>query len=130
LTTPTAQSVANRIAAGEYDQHLGTFFEALQVRFADGVATMRWVINFEDVHVTEDDLTLDEAFMIEKVAGCTWGDIEPVRSAAHCRAILAVCMGQRLELKPEEVEARLKSIKVVDLLKSIKRETVYPAPLG
>jgi len=91
---------------------------------------MRWVINFEDVHVTEDDLTLDEAFMIEKVAGCTWGDIEPVRSAAHCRAILAVCMGQRLELKPEEVEARLKSIKVVDLLKSIKRETVYPAPLG
>ena len=101
MTSPSGQNIANRIAAGDYD----------------------------GLHVTEDDLTLDEAFKIEKVAGCTWGEIEPIRSAAHCRAILAVCMSDRLNLTPEETEERLKGVKVVELLKSIKREAVVPAPL-
>ena len=87
------------------------------------------MLEINPLNVTEDDLTLDEAFKIEKVAGCNWGEIEPVRSAAHCRAILAVCMAERLTLSMEEVETRLKAIKVVELLKSIKRETVVPAPL-
>ena len=129
MTSPSGQNIANRIAAGDYDTHLGAIFEAFQVRFNEGAVGLRWVINFEDLHVTEDDLTLDEAFKIEKVAGCTWDAIEPVRSAAHCRAILAVCMGDRLNLSVEEVEARLKTVKVVELLKSIKREAVVPAPL-
>ena len=129
MTSPSGQNIANRIAAGDYDDHLGAIFEALQVRFNEGAATSRWVISFEDLNVTEDDLTLDEAFMIEKVAGCTWDAIEPVRSAAHCRAILSVCMTQRLNLTAEEADQRLKALKVVELLKSIKREMVVPAPL-
>ena len=129
MTSPSGQNIANRIAAGDYDTHLGAIFEALQIRFNEGAVGMRWVIDFEGLNVTEDDLTLDEAFKIEKVAGCNWGEIEPVRSAAHCRAILAVCMAERLNLSMEEVETRLKAIKVVELLKSIKRETVVPAPL-
>jgi len=129
VTSPSGQNIANRIAAGDYDDHLSAIYEAIQIRFNEGVAGLRWVINFEDLNVTEDDLTLDECFMIEKVAGCTWGEIEPVRSASHCRAILAVCMAERLNLTMEEVEVRLKKIKVVDLLKGIKREVVSPAPL-
>ena len=129
MTSPSGQNIANRIAAGDYDDHLGAFFEALQVRFSEGAASMRWVIRFDGLEVSEDDLTLDEAFKIEKVAGCTWGEIEPIRSAAHCRAILAVCMAERLNLSMDEVEVRLKAIKVVELLKSIKREQVSPAPL-
>ena len=129
MTSPSGQNIANRIAAGDYDTHLGAIFEALQVRFNEGAVSMRWVINFDDLYITEDDLTLDEAFKIEKVASCNWGEIEPVRSAAHCRAILAVCMSERLNLSTEEVESRLKTLKVVDLLKAIKREPVSPAPL-
>lgn len=129
MTSPSGQDTANRIAAGDYDGDLGAIFEALQVRFNEGAVAMRWVIDFDGLNVTEDDLTLDEAFKIEKVAGCNWGEIEPVRSAAHCRAILAVCMADRLNLSADEVEARLKGIKVSELLKAIKRETVVPAPL-
>ena len=129
MTSPSGQNIANRIAAGDYDTHLGAIFEALQVRFNEGAVGMRWVIDFDGLCVTEDDLTLDEAFKIEKVAQVTWGEIEPTRSAAHCRAILAVCMAERLNLTMEDVEARLKAIKVVELLRCIKRETVVPAPL-
>lgn len=129
MTSPSGQNIANRIAAGDYDNALGAIFEALQVRFNVGAASTRWVIDFDGLNVTEDDLTLDEAFKIEKVAGCTWAEIEPLRSAAHCRAILAVCMGDRLNLTSEEVEQRLKAVKVVELLQAIKRETVVPAPL-
>jgi hypothetical protein len=129
VTSPSGQNIANRIAAGDYDGELGAIFEALQLRFTDGAAAMRWVIDFDGLNVTEDDLTLDEAFKIEKVAGCNWGEIEPVRSAAHCRAILAVCMADRLNLSAEEVETRLKGVKVSELLKAIRRESVVPAPL-
>ena len=129
MTSPSGQNIANRIAAGDYDDHLGAIYEALQIRFNEGAAGLRWVISFDDLHVAEDDLTLDEAFMIEKVTGCTWDQIEPVRSAGHCRAILAVCMAERLGLSMDDVEARLKTVKVVDLLKGIKREVVSPAPL-
>ena len=129
MTSPSGQNIANRIAAGDYDTHLGAILDALQIRLSEGAASIRWVIDFDGLNVTEDDLTLDEAFKIEKAAGCTWGEIEPVRSAAHCRAILAVCMAERLNLNSEEVDARLKTVKVVELLKSIKREAVSPAPL-
>ena len=92
---------------------------------------MKWSINLPelDLQLSEDDLTLDEAMLIERMANCTWAEIDPVRSAAHSRAILAACLSQRNALTPDEANERLKSLKVVDLLSAIKRVEVNPAPL-
>lgn len=128
-STLTAQDVAQYVARGDYDGDLVPILEAIQSRFIEAATAVRWVIDFEDLKVTEDDLTLDEAFAIERAAGCNWSEIEPVRSAAHCRAIVAVCMGSRLNLTADEVEKRLAAIKVSELLKGIRREEVTPPPL-
>lgn len=129
-STLTAQDVAQYVARGDYDGDLVPILEAIQSRFIEAATSVRWVIDFEDLKVTEDDLTLDEAFAIEKAAGCNWSEIEPVRSAAHCRAIIAVCLGTRCNLTVDEVEKRLAAIKVSELLKGIRREEVSPPPLG
>jgi hypothetical protein len=129
MTAPSGQDIAQHIAAGDLDGELVALLEVIQARFMEGASSMRWLIEFDGLEVAEDDLTLDEAFSIEKAAGCNWSEIEPVRSAAHCRAIIGVCLGTRLKLTQPEVEEKLAKIKVSELLKGIRREEVVPAPL-
>jgi hypothetical protein len=131
MTAPSGQDIAQHIAAGDLDGELGTVLEAIQQRFAEGAAAMTWSINLPDLEleIHEDDLTLNEAMLIEKMIGTNWSNIEPLTSASHCRAILAVCLSQRQELTADEADNKLKSIKVVDLLGAIKRLEVNPAPL-
>lgn len=130
-TLPTGQDIAQRVAAGDLDGSLAIILEALQARFSEGAAALKWTIDCEPLglKMSEDDLTLDEAMLIETMSGCTWAEIDPVRSATHCRAILAACISQRQGLTPEEATEKLKPLKVVELLRSIKREEVNPAPL-
>jgi hypothetical protein len=131
MTAPSGQDIAQHIAAGDLDGELATVLEAIQTRFAEGAAAMTWSINLPDLDLVihENDLTLNEAMLIEKMIGTTWANIEPVTSAAHCRAILAVCLSQRQDLTAEEASDKLKTLKVVDLLSAIKREEINPAPL-
>ena len=131
MTAPSGQYIAQHIAAGDLDGELGTVLEAIQTRFAEGAAAMTWAIKLPelDLEIHENDLTLNEAMLIEKMIGTTWANIEPVTSASHCRAILAVCLSQRQDLTAEEASDKLKTLKVVDLLSAIKRTEVNPAPL-
>jgi hypothetical protein len=131
VKTQTAQDIAQRIAAGDMDGELGAILESIQLRFTEGAAAMKWSIDLPalELQLSEDDLTLDEAMLIESMANCTWAEIDPVRSAAHSRAILAACLSQRQNLTADEANKKLKALKVVDLLGAIKRTEVNPAPL-
>ena len=131
MNAPSGQDIAQHIAAGDLDGELGVVLDAIQMRFAEGAAAMTWSINLPelDLDIHENDLTLNEAMLIEKMIGTTWANIEPVTSASHCRAILAVCIAQRQDLTADEASEKLKDLKVVDLLSAIKRTEVSPAPL-
>lgn len=125
------QEIAQRIAVGELDDAIGAIYEALQARFSDGAVGLSWSIDMPDlgIEIAEDDLTIDEAILIEKMTGTTWASIDPVRSAADCRAVLAACLSQRQNLTPDEATERLRGVRVVDFLRAVKREAVVPAPL-
>lgn len=126
--TDTAQDIAQRIAAGDYDGELMPMLEAIQGRFSTSATGLRWQLKLGELTVTEDDLTLNEAYAIEKAAGCNWGEIDPVRSANHCRAIVGVCLESRLKLTHDEVEARLDALTVSELVDAISRTEVAPVP--
>jgi hypothetical protein len=125
----TAQDIAQRIAAGDFDGELMPVLEAIQSRFASQATGMRWQLALGDLTVTEDDLTLNEAYAIEKAAACNWAEIDPVRSANHCRAVVGVCLESRLGLTRDEVETRLGSLTVSELVDAISRAEVTPVPL-
>jgi hypothetical protein len=125
----TAQDIAQRIAAGDYDGELVPMLEAIQGRFTSQATGMRWQLVLGDLTVTEDDLTLNEAYAIEKAAACNWAEIDPVRSANHCRAVVGVCLESRLGLTLDQVDARLGSLTVSELVDAISRTEVTPVPL-
>ena len=124
----TAQDIAQRIAAGEYDGELMPVLEAVQSRFASSAVGLRWQVKLGDLTVTEDDLTLNEAYAIEQAAACNWSEIDPVRSANHCRALVGVCLESRLGLTHDEAEARLCALTVSELVDAISRREVAPVP--
>lgn len=128
-TRETAQDIAQRIAAGDHDGSLMPILEAIQGRFASSATGMRWQLKLGDLLVTEDDLTLNEAYAIEKAAACNWVEIDPVRSANHCRAVVGVCLESRLKLTHDEAEARIDALTVSELVDAISRTEVTPVPL-
>jgi hypothetical protein len=102
---------------------------AASIPLALSVGVERGQIKQGDLLVTEDDLTLNEAYAIEKAAACNWVEIDPVRSANHCRAVVGVCLESRLNLSHAEVEARLGALTVSELVDAISRREVTPVPL-
>ena len=124
------QAMIQRIASGDADGQLTGILEAVQSRVLDGAATFQWQINWDGLEISENDLTLDEALSIEAATGATWSNIEPLRSAAHCKSILKVCMMNRMSLSSSEVDKKLSNAKVVDILNSINRIEVNPSPLA
>lgn len=128
-TRESAQDIAQRIAAGDHDGNLMPILEAIQGRFASSATGLRWQLKLGDLCVSEDDLTLNEAYAIEKAAACNWVEIDPVRSANHCRALVAVCLESRLGLSRDEAEARLAALTVSELVDAISRVEVTPVPL-
>jgi len=131
MTRPSGQDIAQWIAAGDLDFELSAVYDALSARFSEGAVGLTWsvVIPDLDVSISEDDLTIDEAMMIEKMTGTTWASIDPVRTAADARAVLAVALSQRCGLTVDEAEEKLKTVRAADYLKGVKREVVTPAPL-
>ena len=123
------QSMIQRISAGDADGQLSGILEAVQSRVIDGAAAFQWQIDWDGLLISENDLTLDEALAIENATGATWSNIEPLRSAAHCKSILKVCMMHRMSLSSSEVDKKLSNAKVVDILSSINRIEVNPSPL-
>lgn len=43
-----------------------------------------------------DDLTLEETVSLEKTLDCSWFEIQPVRSAQHCQAVLITLLARTL----------------------------------
>lgn len=131
MTAPSAQDVAQWIAAGDLDDGMGAIYDAMQTRFREQAVGLSWSITMPelDIEISEDDLTIDEAMLIERMAGCQWGEIDPVRSANDARAVLAACLSQRQNLTAEQATEKLKGITVVEFLKAVKREVITPAPL-
>lgn len=91
----TPDKVIAEIAAGKLDGHLAEIQEAMRERVLSQATSMRWKITHPDIEVREDDLTLEEGEMIERITGGSWATIDPYSSAAECRAILAVCLQKR-----------------------------------
>lgn len=129
--TDTGQDIAQRIASGQLDESMAAIYDAMQARFSDGAVGLTWSIVMPDlgIEISEDDLTIDEAMLIERMTGTTWAAIDPVRSAADCRAVLAACLSQRQNMTADEADAKLRGVKVVDFLRAVKRQAVTPGPL-
>ena len=122
--------VAAQIRAGVFDGHLADIQAAMRDRVLSQATSMRWQVTHPQVTVREDDLTLGEAEMIERVTGQTWGTIDPYTSARECRAILTVCLQQRTDLTAEQASKMTADLPASDVVGMLSTYEVVGAPLA
>lgn len=125
----SAEDLIAEIKAGRMDGHLADVQEAMRERVLSQATSMRWQLNHPDVQVREDDLTLEEAEMIERVTGMSWATIDPYSSAVECRAILTVCLQKRCGKTPAEAAAITGKIPVTEATELLSTYEVTAGPL-
>ncbi len=123
------QRVLDDIKAGRLDGSINDIIAAISDRVTAGVVVMRWHVRLGDIDATEEDLTIDEAYRVENESGGNWRDIDPLRSAAHARALLVTLFQTRRGLSYDEAVFEAGQLTVAETLASIKQE-VSPGPLG
>lgn len=129
MTDNNADKLIAEILAGRMDGRLADVQEAMRERVLSQATSMRWQLNHPDVQVREDDLTLEEAEMIERLTGQSWATIDPYSSAVECRAILAVCLQKREGKSPSEAAAITGKIPVTDVTGMLSTYEVTAGPL-
>jgi hypothetical protein len=114
-----AQRAASAIRKGECDADLADVLNALMERVSTGEVALRWRLDLDDLHVTEEDLTLGEADMLERLLGCTWGEVNPLKSAEHAAALIRVCLVSRTGITTEEASDLTKGYPVKRVVDAI-----------
>lgn len=117
------------IRLGKYDGHLQDVMSAIQFRAAGGATSFRWRLTFDDVTITEDDITLGELVKIEKALDVSWVSINPARSAEQITTILSVAMKHRTDLSDDEVDETVAAITASEATDALDQYEVVQPPL-
>lgn len=81
--------VIGQIKAGDFDGHLVRVIEAVRLRFTHGGRAQKWKITYDGQEIRQDDLTMGEVRVVEKITGLTWAALDPTTSGLECMAIIA-----------------------------------------
>lgn len=94
-----SDAVLESIKAGDHDGHLADVIEAVRLRFTHGSTKLKWALSYScdgsSYEVREDDLTLGEARLVERLTAANWGMLNPASSGSECLAIVAACLHSR-----------------------------------
>lgn len=126
----SADKLVAEILDGRLDGKLADIQQAIRERVLSQATSMRWVIAHPEVEVREDDLTLEEAEMIERITNQTWASIDPYQSARECRAILAVALQKRAGKSAQEAAALTAALTVTEATEMLSTYEVTAGPLG
>lgn len=125
-----AERAASAIRKGDMDAEMHLIVNAVTDRVSSGEVTLNWRVDLDDIHASEEDLTLGEAEMLEKILGCTWGEMDPLTSAEHATALLRVLLTERVGLPLDEARDRVKGYTAKQVMASITREAEVDPPKG
>lgn len=122
------QRVLDDIKAGRLDSSISDIIQAFTDRVREGSVIMRWHVSLDGLEATEDDLTIDEAYMVERESGGNWRDINPLESAAHARALLLALYQTRKGLSYDEAAFEVGQLTVAATIAAVSNEA-SPVPL-
>lgn len=116
------------VAEGRHDGNLHDLMLAIRHRIEAGATAFLWRVTFEDVTVTEEDVTLDEMETAERIAGRNWSQLNPAVSAGNCRALLIAALVSRQGMSEKDARERVGKVAVHSLLDGIDSYEVTPPP--
>lgn len=125
-----ASRIVAEIAAGRLDGDLMDVLLAVRHRFEAGASAAMWKAEWDGVAFTEQDVTLDELEIAERLSGRNWSQLNPMTSASNCKAMFVAVLMCRHGLSEKDAKARVSSWPVSALLDGLGEYEVTPAPFG
>lgn len=123
-----AERVASQIRKGDVDDGFELIVNAISERVLEGAVALRWKVDLDGIEATEDDLTLGEAEMLERLLKVRWGEMDPLTSAEHATALLVVILTHRQDVPLDEARERVAKYPVKQILSAITRYSVEDPP--
>lgn len=128
---PDIKTLKRQIAGGSWDEHLVDIATAIAARKEDGDAPREcWGFKFDDLDITENDITVEEAIDFERVTGIMFHAANPHRSTFQHFALLASCLVARKGMTPDEAGKAIKDRPAHELRASLYTFLDVDAPLG
>ena len=124
------QRFQQEVALGRFDDHLVAVSLTLGARLVEIAARSPWVIEVAGVTIDEDELTLRQMAVVERVTGKKWAEIDPLDSAVMAAAIVETVLVSRDGLSSEDARAKVDAITVTEFVAGVSRRQVsLPDPL-
>lgn len=123
-----AERAASQIRKGDMDAQIELIVNAISERVMDGSVALRWRVDLDGIQASEDDLTLGEAEMLERLLKVRWGEMDPLTSAEHATALLVVILTHRQDVPLDEARERVAKYPVKQILSAITRYSVEDPP--
>jgi hypothetical protein len=121
--------IVAEVLAGQHDDKGDDIFQALVKRAAEINGRFRWRVTWEDLTVTEDDLTLDECMAVEAFAKVPWHRLDPLDSASEAAAILIIAMNRRRDIPVDDAVKKLGAVGYSQILAGVDKYMAEPSPL-
>lgn len=124
------QRFQQEVALGRFDDHLVAVSLTLGARLKEIAARSPWVLNVAGIHIDEDELSLRQMAVIERVTGKDWTEVTPYGSAVMAAAIVETVLISRDGLSAEEAREKVDAITVTEFIAGASRRQVQlPDPL-
>jgi hypothetical protein len=114
-----APAIVDDITAGAFDDDLPELVAAIRGRYAE--VGSYWRVDFDGLDVTEQNITIAEAKLVERMAQTQLRFIDPASSVTQAAAIVQAAMMERRDMKPAIAEESLRRVTANDLSAACSR---------
>lgn len=123
-------TLIGNIKRGTTDGRLDEILDAVAARVEALSGGIRWQIDLESeaLHVTEDDLTLGEARLVQALARRPWLRIDPLNDVGCAIAVVTAMLHFRLGLDLVAASARTQKLSATEVAHSISQYTTSGRP--
>lgn len=119
------------IVAGHYDGQLEKLQNAITARLQDiDGPDIRWRLDLDDISVTEDDLTMEEAAAWEKRSGLPWRMLRPANLATIASSLIVTVLMTRNGMSEEDAVERTNKLTAAAVAAAMSNYEVVAPPLG
>lgn len=122
------KTLTEQILGGDYEGHESEILGAIIKRRDLGSIQIAWRLEWDDLDVTQENLTIGEAKLVEKLAGKSIHLTAPAQSADNISAYLVAALVNRKGMSQQDALAEVDKASARQLFRSLSDYTIVDPP--
>ncbi len=124
------EDIPTAILAGDCDGLITDIVAALREHQRSGAVELCWRVAFDDLVIDEENLTVNEAKIIEAATGESVLALPVARSAKNIAAVIAAGLMERVGMTSAEAFKAVGSRSLRDLMQAVTEYAIVDPPKG